>query len=142
MSIPGAILGRHASRPPSSEGGRPTAAVLVPTCLTGFNGRRTHGPAAGDSFLDRGSTLPTGMSGGRDAEEKARVRARLLAVRGALRPEDVRARGARVQSRLLATKAYRAARTVALYAALPGEVPTDALLAAALADKKTVVFPT
>ena len=82
------------------------------------------------------------MSGGRDAEEKARVRARLLAVRGALRPEDVRARGARVQSSLLATKAYRAARTVALYAALPGEVPTDALLAAALADKKTVVFPT
>jgi 5-formyltetrahydrofolate cyclo-ligase len=81
------------------------------------------------------------MSGGTDAEEKARARARLTALRRALSPEDVQARGLRVQSRLLATPQFRAARTVALYAALPGEVPTEALLAKALADGKTVVFP-
>jgi len=75
------------------------------------------------------------MSGGRDAEEKARVRARLLAVRGALRPEDVRARGARVQSRLLATKAYRAARTVALYAALPGQTYPELIVRIARGEK-------
>jgi 5-formyltetrahydrofolate cyclo-ligase len=81
------------------------------------------------------------MNGGKAAEEKRRIRARLGAVRRALAPEDVLLRGARAQARLMATPQFRAARTVALYAALPGEVPTDALLAAALADKKTVVFP-
>lgn len=110
---------------------------MVPTCLTGFNGRRTHGPAAGDSFLDRGSALPTGMN----TEEKRRARTRLKALRRALDPDDVRRRGARVQAGLLARPEYQRARTVALYAALAGEVPTDALLAQALQDGKTVVFP-
>lgn len=112
--------------------------MLVPTCLTGFNGRLAHGPAAGDFFLERGTTLPTRMNG----EEKRRTRARLKALRRALDPEDVLRRGARVQQRVLATSEYQLARTVALYAALDGEVPTDALLAAAFRDKKTVVFPT
>jgi 5-formyltetrahydrofolate cyclo-ligase len=81
------------------------------------------------------------MNGEKAAEEKRRIRARLGAVRRALSPGDVLARGARAQALLLATKEFQAARTVALYASLPGEVPTDALLAAALADNKAVVFP-
>jgi 5-formyltetrahydrofolate cyclo-ligase len=81
------------------------------------------------------------MSGGTDAEEKARARARLTALRRSLSFEDVQARGLRVQSRLLDTPQFQAARTVALYAALPGEVPTEALLAKALLDGKTVVYP-
>ena len=81
------------------------------------------------------------MSAAQDAEEKARVRAVLLARRRALSQKDVQARGAAVQARLLATPEFRTAATVALYAALPGEVPTDALLAAALAQGKRVAFP-
>ena len=74
-------------------------------------------------------------------EAKARTRARLRALRKALAPEDVRLRGARLQARVLASPAFQAARTIALYAALPGEVPTEALLEAALAQHKRVVFP-
>lgn len=81
------------------------------------------------------------MSQPPDAEEKARVRAELRARRSALAAEDVQARGARIQARVLATEEFRRARTVALYAALPGEVPTTALLAAALADGKRVAYP-
>lgn len=76
-----------------------------------------------------------------NGEEKRRTRTRLRALRRALDPEDVLRRGARVQARLLATPEYQRAHTVALYAALEGEVPTDALVAAALRDKKTVAFP-
>jgi 5-formyltetrahydrofolate cyclo-ligase len=91
----------------------------------------------GTFFLHPEGALPTGMN----SEEKRRARARLKALRRSLAPEDVRARGERVQARLLELPQYQRARTVALYAALDGEVPTDALLAAALRDKKTVVFP-
>jgi 5-formyltetrahydrofolate cyclo-ligase len=76
-----------------------------------------------------------------NTEEKRRARARLKALRRALDPEDVRRRGERVQARLLQMPAYQGARTLALYAALPGEVPTDALLQQALRDGKAVVFP-
>jgi 5-formyltetrahydrofolate cyclo-ligase len=76
-----------------------------------------------------------------NTEEKRRARTRLKALRRALEPEDVLLRGARVQARLLVMPEYRNARTLALYAALPGEVPTAALFAAALRDGKTVVFP-
>jgi 5-formyltetrahydrofolate cyclo-ligase len=72
---------------------------------------------------------------------KADVRARLRAARRALSAEDVQARGARAQARLLALPGFQAATTIALYAAQAGEVPTDALLAAALAGGKTVCFP-
>jgi 5-formyltetrahydrofolate cyclo-ligase len=76
-----------------------------------------------------------------NTEEKRRARTRLKALRRGLAPEDVLLRGARVQAHLLATPQYQAARTVALYAALSGEVPTGAIFAAALRDGKTVVFP-
>jgi 5-formyltetrahydrofolate cyclo-ligase len=75
------------------------------------------------------------------ADGKPGVRARLGALRRALVPADVAARGARAQARLLALPDFRAAHTIALYAALPGEVPTDAVFAAALAAGKTVCFP-
>jgi 5-formyltetrahydrofolate cyclo-ligase len=81
------------------------------------------------------------MSEAQDAEEKARVRATLRARRRALLSEDVRVRGERVQARLLSMPEWGDARTVALYAALPGEVPTEALLAGAFAQGKTVAFP-
>jgi 5-formyltetrahydrofolate cyclo-ligase len=74
-------------------------------------------------------------------KSKRQARAQLAAARRALLPEDVLLRGAQAQARLLATPEFRAARTVALYAALPGEVPTDALFAQALAEGKTVAFP-
>lgn len=91
----------------------------------------------GTLFEVVGSTPPTGMN----TEEKRRARTRLRALRRALLPEDVVARGARVQARLLSTPHYQKARTLALYAALPGEVPTQDVLAAAVRDGKTVVFP-
>ena len=75
------------------------------------------------------------------ADGKTSVRARLTALRRALHPADVAARGARVQARLLASPDFQEAQTVALYASLPGEVPTDAVFAAALAAGKTVCFP-
>lgn len=79
------------------------------------------------------------MAGGGDG--KGVVRARLAALRRALAPEDVAERGARAQSRLLALPGFAQARTVALYAALAGEVPTETLLARALGAGKTVCFP-
>ena len=51
------------------------------------------------------------------------------------------ARGLKVQSRFLATPYYSEARVVALYAPIRGEVPTNDILAAALADGKTVCYP-
>jgi len=74
-------------------------------------------------------------------EAKCALRAELVALRRALAPDDVAARGARAQTRLLALPAFARARTVALYAPLGGEVPTDAVLRAALAAGKTVCFP-
>jgi len=76
-----------------------------------------------------------------NTEEKRRARTRLKALRRGLAAEDVLTRGAAVQARLLSTPQYRSARTVALYAALSGEVPTGDIFAAALREGKTVVFP-
>jgi 5-formyltetrahydrofolate cyclo-ligase len=81
------------------------------------------------------------MAGEAPPDGKDSVRARLKALRRGLRPDDVAARGREAQARLAETPEFRKARTVALYAALPGEVPTDALFRAALADGKTVCFP-
>ena len=93
----------------------------------------------GTFFRSGGEPLRGVMAGGGDG--KGVVRARLAALRRALAPEDVAARGARAQSRLLALPGFARARTVALYAPLAGEVPTEALLSAALAAAKTVCFP-
>ena len=62
---------------------------------------------------------------------KAALRRRLTAQRKALHPDQVDARGLKVQSRFLATPDYQRARTVALYAPFGGEVPTRDILTAA-----------
>src|SRR5208283_2304979 len=119
MSIPGAILGCHASRPPSS-GWRETYGLRLGSHLSDrVQWTLRTRPSGGGLFFPRGSdtSLPTQVS---DAGEKARLRAVLLQGRRALAPEDVQVRGARVQARLLATPEFQKARTVALYAALPG----------------------
>ena len=72
---------------------------------------------------------------------KVVLRQRLTAQRKALRPEQVDARGLKVQSRFLATPDYQHARTVALYAPFGGEVPTRDILTAAVAEGKVVCYP-
>jgi len=72
---------------------------------------------------------------------KAALRRRLSAQRKALAPDQVDARGLKVQSRFLATPDYQRARTVALYAPFGGEVPTRDILTAAVADGKVVCYP-
>lgn len=72
---------------------------------------------------------------------KAALRQRLTAQRKALHPDQVDARGLKVQSRFLATPDYQQARTLALYAPFGGEVPTRDILTAAIADGKVVCYP-
>jgi 5-formyltetrahydrofolate cyclo-ligase len=72
---------------------------------------------------------------------KVALRRRLTAQRKALHPDQVDARGLKVQSRFLATPDYQRARTVALYAPFGGEVPTRDILTAAVADGKVVCYP-
>lgn len=72
---------------------------------------------------------------------RATVRDTLLDRRKAMLPEQVDARGLKVQARFLATPYYAKARTVALYAPIRGEVPTRDILWAALADGKVVCYP-
>src|SRR5215831_19476762 len=50
-------------------------------------------------------------------------------------------RGLKIQARFLATTYYHNAKTIALYAPIRGEVPTRDILAAALADRKTICYP-
>jgi 5-formyltetrahydrofolate cyclo-ligase len=75
------------------------------------------------------------------AARKATLREQLTAKRKALTPEEIDARGIKVQSRFLAAPYYQRARTVALYAPIRGEVPTRDILTAALADGKIVCYP-
>jgi 5-formyltetrahydrofolate cyclo-ligase len=75
------------------------------------------------------------------ALRKSALRQQLTAQRKALRPEQVDSRGLKVQSRFLATPDYQRARTLALYAPIGGEVPTQDILIAAVADGKVVCYP-
>jgi len=84
-----------------------------------------------------GSEMPTDEG----LLRKAALRRRLSAQRKALHPDQVDARGLKVQSRFLATPDYQRARTVALYAPFGGEVPTRDILTAAVADGKVVCYP-
>ena len=72
---------------------------------------------------------------------KTALREQLSAKRRAMSSDMIDARGLKVQSRFLATPYYSEARVVALYAPIRGEVPTNDILAAALADGKTVCYP-
>ncbi len=59
----------------------------------------------------------------------------------ALPADYLRAASARIQDLVLASAAYRGARSIFLYLSLPGEPATDRILAQALADGKEVYVP-
>lgn len=73
--------------------------------------------------------------------EKAVLRSAMRARRRALGEAARREAEARAAAALIAHDTWRSARTVALHAAARGELPTDLLLAAALAAGKRVALP-
>lgn len=74
-------------------------------------------------------------------EEPGALRARIKAQRAQLDPAWAAEVGARMAARLLALPAWRKARRVGLYLALPGEAPTEALWAAARAEGRESAAP-
>jgi 5-formyltetrahydrofolate cyclo-ligase len=75
------------------------------------------------------------------ASIKRRLRERLSARRRAVAPEAARAAGAAVARRVATTAEFARARRVALYAALPDELPTRPLFEAVRAAGKAALFP-
>lgn len=75
------------------------------------------------------------------AEEKERVRRRILALRQGFSERELLERSARITAALLASPEWREARMIFLYASLPGEVRTWGLLEAAWKAGKTVGLP-
>lgn len=72
---------------------------------------------------------------------KQRFRREMISLRRGLAADDAQRRSAEAQERLMAQPLWRDARCVALYASLPGELATDALLDAAWQQGKTVLLP-
>ena len=75
------------------------------------------------------------------AVRKAALRERMRDLRCGQAPNLARARSLQAQHRLLDAECWRAARSVALYVPLKGEVSTDALLEAAWQSGRTVYLP-
>lgn len=73
--------------------------------------------------------------------DKAALRQTLRERRRSLPPETLAAAGAQAAAHLAALDAWRHARTVALHVACRGELPTEAVLAAAHAAGKRVALP-
>lgn len=73
--------------------------------------------------------------------DKASLRAELRARRRALGAADLSRAEAGAAAHLLAWDGWRAARAAALHAAVRGELPTAAVIAAALASGKRVALP-
>ena len=73
--------------------------------------------------------------------DKAALRSEMRARRRALGEAALREAEARAAAALLAHDCWRSARAVALHVATRGELPTDLLLAAALAAGKRVALP-
>lgn len=73
--------------------------------------------------------------------DKAALRSELRARRRALGPAELARAEAAAAAHLLGWDGWRAARAVALHAAVRGELPTAALLAAALGSGKRVALP-
>jgi len=73
--------------------------------------------------------------------DKAALRSAMRARRRALGEAALREAEARAAAALIAHACWRSARTVGLHAATRGELPTDLLLAAALAAGKRVALP-
>ena len=72
---------------------------------------------------------------------KQHFRREMAALRRRIAPEDARRLGLAAQQRLMAQPLWQQARVVALYAALPAETATDALLDAAWQSGKRVLLP-
>ncbi len=72
---------------------------------------------------------------------KADIRRQMIAKRRELTKEECKERSKRICEAFLATEEYRNAGSILLYKAYNNEVDTDAVFAAALADKKTVAYP-
>lgn len=72
---------------------------------------------------------------------KRELRARVRAALRALPAADLQVQSASLVARLVASPHYAAARSVALYASMPGELDTAALLVRALRDRKRVFLP-
>jgi 5-formyltetrahydrofolate cyclo-ligase len=79
--------------------------------------------------------------GGTGGDAKRALRSSLLAARARLAPEERLRRAERISERLAELPALRGAGTVALYAALGAEVPSDPLLARVTALGARVVLP-
>jgi len=73
--------------------------------------------------------------------DKDVLRAAMGARRRAVPPEAARAAAEQVAGRVIALPEWRGARRVALYAALPDELPTLPLAAAARADSLPILWP-
>jgi 5-formyltetrahydrofolate cyclo-ligase len=75
------------------------------------------------------------------ASEKRRLRRILSERRRAVPPDEAARAAGRIASQLLAEPAVRRARRVALYAALPGEVPSRPFFEALAAQRIPRLFP-
>lgn len=75
------------------------------------------------------------------ASRKRRMRIRAEAARQALRAADRRAASAAIARRILALPAYKAARTIAVYLALPAEVRMSRVIRHAWRQDKRVCVP-
>jgi len=74
-------------------------------------------------------------------DRKRALRARMLAQRGMLAPEEAYERGKTAQGHVLASSHWASARTVALYMPIRGELDTGLLRAQAWAEGKRVLLP-
>jgi 5-formyltetrahydrofolate cyclo-ligase len=74
-------------------------------------------------------------------EEKRRLRRRIAALRAGVPAQRAAAAAGRIAAHLLADPAVARARRIALYAALPDEVPTRPLFEALAARRASLVFP-
>jgi 5-formyltetrahydrofolate cyclo-ligase len=75
------------------------------------------------------------------ADEKQKLRAIMIACRDALARERAAASSEIIQRELLASKPYRDASAVILYAAIGNEVSTDRILSDSLASGRAIFYP-
>jgi 5-formyltetrahydrofolate cyclo-ligase len=75
------------------------------------------------------------------ADEKGALRARMLAQRAMLPPEEALRRGRNAQNHMLASSCWAKAQTVVLYMPIRGEVDTGLLWSRAQAESKRVLLP-
>ncbi len=73
--------------------------------------------------------------------EKAQIRSRILAARGALAKEECAQRSALICEKFLQSDEYLNAETLFLYKAYNNEVDTDAIFKKAVSDGKIVCYP-